>query len=286
MYRGMGWLKDHPDFRDFHPRHEAVAATLRTGGIVARGDAPLPTAVDLREWCPPIDDQGQIGSCTAHAGVALLEYCESKAFGQFQKASRLFLYKATRNLMQLRGDTGAELRNTMGALALFGVPPEKYWPYSDGPDFDREPTPFCYSFAGRYSALTYFRHDPAGVAPDALLADIKHHLASQLPAMFGFTVYDSIAEADNDGRVPFPDRRESVKGGHAILAVGYDDALVIHNRTRNTMTGAFLFRNSWSTGWGDAGYGFLPYEYVLQGLATDWWSLMTTAWMETGQFGL
>ena len=70
------------------------------------------------------------------------------------------------------------------------------------------------------------------------------------------------------------------------MAVGYDDEKVIRNRSSgNTTTGALLIRNSWGTGWGDAGYGWLPYEYIHRGLAVDWWSLIDSEWVDTGEFG-
>ncbi len=87
-----------------------------------------------------------LGSCTAHAGVGIIEYYERKAFGKDIDASRLFLYKVTRNVMKVNGDTGAYLRTSMGSMILFGVPPESYWPYTDSArQFDREPTAFCYA---------------------------------------------------------------------------------------------------------------------------------------------
>lgn len=70
----------------------------------------------------------QIGSCTANAGVGLVEYFERRAFGKHLDASRLFLYKVTRNLLHLTEDTGAYLRTTMAAMALFGVPPKNTGP--------------------------------------------------------------------------------------------------------------------------------------------------------------
>jgi len=78
-----------------------------------------------------------------------------------------------------------------------------------------------------------------------------------------------------------------VIGGHAVSVAGYEDGLVIKNAASGAQTkGAFLIRNSWGTGWGELGYGWLPYDYVLKGLATDWWVLSKAEWVATGQFGL
>ena len=105
--------------------------------------------------------------------------------------------------------------------------------------------------------------------------------------MFGFTVYASITQAGTTGKIPYPSPGESIRGGHAIVVAGYDDHLVIKNQPGGPQTtGAFLIRNSWGTGWGDHGYGWLPYDYVLHSIAKDWWSLTSANWVETGQFGL
>lgn len=295
----MGWLPDYPDIRDVTFQSERVPSKLQALGqpsvkqmlakVGATTSAPaaLPTSVDLRPWCSLIEDQKTIGSCTAHAGVGLVEYFERRAFGKHLDASRLFLYKVTRNLLKWTGDTGAFLRSTMYALTLFGVPPEEYYPYNIA-DFDKEPSAFCYAFGQSYQAISYYRLDPPGTTRSNLLTQIKTYLANGLPSMFGFTVYSSISQANtNGGKIPYPTLGERVLGGHAIDAVGYDDNLKIKNTNPGGIetTGALLIRNSWGTGWGSAGYGWLPYKYVLDGLATDWWSLIKSEWIDTGQFG-
>jgi len=196
----MGWLPDYPDFRDYTIDLDVISQKLQVSGetqsikdmlanvgVAKPVKAGLATSVDLRSWCSPIEDQGNLGSCTANAGVGLLEYFERRAFGNYINASRLFLYKATRNLLGWTGDTGAFLRSTMGALVLFGVPPENYWPY-DIQNFDNEPTSFLYAFAKNYQTISYYRLDPPGTSPATLLTRIKTYRAAGLPSMFGCTV--------------------------------------------------------------------------------------------------
>ena len=308
--KGKGWLKDYPDFRDNTPSTDTLSARQKLRGLtesvskvlnklnlkngkttkakkpVKRTTASAAEKVDLSKWCSPIEDQGQLGSCTAHAGVGLYEYFERRAFGKHTDASRLFLYKTTRNLLKWKGDDGAQLRTTMAALALFGLAPERYFPY-DEEKFNEEPTPFMYSYAQNFQALLYYRLDADGVRGQLLLDKIKDHLRNGLPMMFGFTCFTSLDQADN-GKIPFPDTKEDVDGGHAVMAVGFDDGLKItHPSNPNIVTtGALKIRNSWGEAWGESGYGWLPYEYVIKNIADDWWTITKAEWINTGNFGL
>jgi C1A family cysteine protease len=135
--------------------------------------------------------------------------------------------------------------------------------------------------------VKYVRLDPAGASRDEVLWTVKASLAAGVPPMFGFTVYDSITQAGTTGRIPFPRKGERVLGGHAVAAVGYDDAMRIRNAAPGSpeTVGALLIRNSWGPAWGEAGYGWLPYEYVNSGLAVDWWTLLKQEWVDTGVFG-
>jgi C1A family cysteine protease len=272
-----GWFGLRPD--PFDPRDKASDLPVSTS---------LPSSVDLREWCSPIEDQGKINSCTAHAAITLLEYFQKRSSGKYLDASRLFLYKVTRNLLNWKGDVGANSRTTMKALTIIGVPPEAFWPY-DETKFDEEPPAFCYALASRYRATEYYRVDIQGRTRDVVLQQIKANLAANRPLMFGILYYANCwKQAElNGGKIPFPSSFDTLPpSGHNMAAVGYDDNIKIKNTdlTGIETTGAILVKNSYGTQWGDGGYGWLPYEYVLKPKSMDWWTLMKAEWLDTGEF--
>src|SRR5437879_4319636 len=97
------------------------------------------------------------------------------------------------------------------------------------------------------------------------LNQMKGCLASGYPFIFGFTVYQSF-ESDavkKTGHAPMPGWGERPVGGHAVMAVGYDE-------TKQW----FLVRNSWGAAWGIKGYFTMPHAYFIQpGLAQDFWTI-------------
>ncbi|HLQ78291.1 MAG TPA: C1 family peptidase [Terriglobia bacterium] len=292
---GLGYLPDLPKTEDYDEQHPKIAALLQktrlghrvagtmksvsTGGGIAAAAAPAAIAqVDLRQWFSPIENQGALGSCTANAAAGLLEYFERRANNRYVDASRLFLYKAERNLLGWTGDTGAYLRTAMGALVLFGAPPEQYWPYNIA-NFDVEPSAFCYAFASNFQGLQYFRLDPVGTSPVQALANIKAYLAAGFPSMFGFPVYPEYDHPLPGSLVAYPAPNSHSRGGHANIVAGYDDNMMI-----GADKGALLIRNSWGNGWANGGYAWMSYKYVTQGLANDWWSLISAEWVNTAVF--
>jgi C1A family cysteine protease len=218
----------------------------------------LPESVSLRAQMPPVYDQGQLGSCTANSIGAILELNERK---QQEKdaatPSRLFIYYNERVMEgTVSEDAGAEIRDGIKSVAQLGAPPETSWPY-DITKFSKKPTAKVYSQAKKHLALRYAR-----VLQDTI--PLQTVLAGGEAISFGFTVYSSFeTDVGSDGIVPMPKPDEKVLGGHAVVAIGYQQ-----------IKGQLYFecRNSWGTGWGDKGHFWMPSSYITSSsLASDFW---------------
>jgi C1A family cysteine protease len=242
----FGWVPDLPDARDF--MYSAPEAVL----------TKLPTKADLRSKMPKIYDQGELGSCTANAIGAAFEFEQIKEGQTDFTPSRLFIYYNERAMEgTIDTDSGAMIRDGIKSVAKVGVCTETTWPY-DIPKFTEKPPKTAYTEAKKHQALIYRR-----VLGN--LHQMQGCLASGLPFVFGFSVYESFMspEVAKTGEVPLPPRGEQLIGGHAVLAVGYDDKIQ-----------RFIVRNSWGTGWGVKGYYTMPYGYLTDpGLARDFWAI-------------
>jgi C1A family cysteine protease len=247
QFQRYGWLPDLPDKRDL-----MYAAPFEPGQA-------LPPSMDLRSSCPPVYDQGQLGSCTANSIAAALEFDQMKQGETAVFApSRLFIYYNERAIEgTVNSDSGAQIRDGMKSVGNQGACSEDTWPY-DITKFEVKPSDTCYQQALQHRAILYKR-----IVQD--LGQLKGCLASGYPFVFGFTVYQSF-ESDavaQSGHAPMPGADEKALGGHAVMAVGYDDA-----------NNWFIIRNSWGPGWGMQGYFTLPYDYVTSSnLADDFWTV-------------
>lgn len=280
MKYSLGCLRDLPDARDWyidtHPEAAKHFHTRPVFGHTLTSDWSVEARqVDLRAHCSPIEDQLTIGSCTAQTVAGMAEYLERRAHGNHIDVSRLFVYKATRNLLGWTGDTGAYIRAAIKAMVVFGAPPERYWPYQVE-RFEEEPSAFAYAYGQSLQALSYFRIDRPGLAPGDVLRVTKAVLHAGVPVGLGFVVFNG---GNDQGDFAFPGVHDVPQGGHAVMIAGYDD-----DREINGHTGALLVRNSWGTNWGDNGYGWLPYEYLLQGLVWDIWALHKMEYLDHGPF--
>lgn len=339
----IGYLKDPHDARDytletfsnpdnFTPlvnasseqekvKQEAVKANQRFATVINDkfniNDTPmsdLQAKYDFIVLLTKIRDQLNLGSCTAFAGSAIVEYISKIINNNIIQMSTLYTYKKTRDLMRLfdgftaTGDTGAFLRAMIRSLAMYGFVTEKEYPYIVS-KFDNPISEELKEVGEFYQALRYLRVDHKLIRNNKqqVLNDLKKWSWFEVPIVFGFTCWDSCLSQSNNsttrGKIPFPDpyalQTEQPSGGHAVTIVGYDDNMIINNfskdRTRllSTTKGAFIIRNSWSNNWGSVlgidnktytGYGYFPYEYVLKGHANDFWVVLSQEFLDQKQF--
>lgn len=236
----LHWRPDSPDSRDY---------------LYAAPQLALPALVDLRPGCSPIENQGQLGSCTGQAIAGLVEYLNRKAKKNLD-VSRLFIYYQERLLEgTVNYDSGACIRDGIKAVNKFGAPLESLWPYVIG-RFAMRPSATAYKDAlkrrvGAYRRITDFD-------------GVRAALAQGYPVVMGFSVYESFQTTTvaRTGQMPYPNvQTEQLLGGHAVALVGYRDS-----------TQQFIARNSWGTGWGDGGYFYMPYQVVQNtSMSSDFW---------------
>ncbi|HVZ11930.1 MAG TPA: C1 family peptidase [Patescibacteria group bacterium] len=240
-----GWLPDLPDHRDKLYLH------------VMKLIEKLPKTIDLRKNDSPIQDQGQLGSCTANALAGNLDYIKKQKINETETFSRLFIYYNERVIEHTVGtDSGAMLRDGIKTLVNLGACFENEWPY-DIDKFTDKPSEKAFKDALDYQITSYYRLGS--------LDEMKNTLALGFPFVFGFSVYESFESEDvaKTGIVPMPGKSERLLGGHAVMAIGYDD-----EKKR------FIIRNSWGSSWGDRGYCYMPYDYLSDdNLASDFWTV-------------
>jgi C1A family cysteine protease len=247
IHKTYGWVPDLPDQRD----HLYAAAP----SILAK----LPPKKDLSSGFPQVYDQGQLGSCTANAIAGAIQFDQKKQKITTFMPSRLFIYYNERVIEHtVNSDAGAMIRDGIKSIGTDGACPESEWPY-DINKFADKPSPACYKDAKKEVAVGYQRLTSTN------LGQLKGCIASGYPFVFGFTVYESFEGEDvaKTGEVQMPAQKEKKVGGHAVVAVGYDDA-----------TQRFTVRNSWGKDWGIKGYFTMPYAYLTStDLADDFWTV-------------
>jgi len=222
----------------------------------------FPPTIDLRSNpnMPPVYDQLDIGSCTAQALCAAYTFESPVVVG-----SRLFLYYNERLRDYQNGDNvvtiddGSSLTNGIKCLQIYGLCPETDWPY-DITKFAVKPHDSCYTNALNNKALEVYnvRNN---------MIDMKNSIVLNTPFVVGIAVYSSFVslKVAKTGVVPMPKPREQFLGGHAVLVCGYNDRKKI-----------WILRNSWGPSWGDKGYFYLPYPYLLNpALSSDFWAIKT-----------
>ena len=235
----LQWIPDKLDSRDYK-----YQLTTKTS----------PNIVDLRSYCSPIENQGDLGSCTGQAIAGAIELL-NKRNGNYRDISRLFIYYYERLILgTVNYDSGAYIRDGIKATNKYGASLESYWPY-DIKKYRYEPIIEAKNDALNRKVTRYER-----------VADLEGFidaLSNGYPIIMGFNVYTSFISSNvaRTGVMPYPNtKREKLLGGHAVLIVGY-------NKSKKVL----IARNSWGTNWGDGGYFYMPFNIISPSMSDDYW---------------
>ena len=255
-----GWKKEPVDHRDQH--------------LGLMGVSVLPPKHDALAIMPPVNDQGGIGSCVANGSSEAFEATEPVAVQPRRTYARLYIYYYGRKLEGIPSteDSGMYIRDGVKILATKGACLESTWPYSDDARFSLQPPAAADVEAAQHKALMYYRcADSNGHGSVPVM---KASIAQGFPVVFGFNVPQNFEsdECAKTGILHYPTSKEGFIGGHCVVAVGYDDTMVIDG-----VAGAFLCRNSWGEGWGLKGNFWMPYKFITAGLADDPWTIRRTS---------
>ena len=258
--RRFGWK---PSLPELNRKKYAVHREMGTKLV-------FPPKLDMRPAMPPIEDQGQLGTCVAHATCAALEYIELQDIkagkgliifpgAKFGEISRLFLYY---NSCAIDGDPGQDngttITSMMKGIAKWGLCRETLWPYNPLM-VGKQPPPKAYKEGVKHVVLSSYAIN------NMVMDQLKQCLAVGFPFQFGVTIYASFMSdtCAKTGIIPLPLPNEEPLGGHALCCVGYDDS-----------KNSFLVRNSWGPDWGEKGYCWMNYKYLTNpDLSGDFWTI-------------
>lgn len=234
------WKPDKLDKRDF---------------IYTSSNKNESTFVDLRQYCTPIEDQGNLGSCTGQAIASAIELL-NKRNGGYKDISRLFIYYFNRLwINRVNVDSGAYIRDGIKTVFNYGAPLENLWPYIIT-RFRARPHASAMNDALKRKVTLYERVNDHQGCLDAI--------TNGYPVIVGFYVFSSFVSRNvlKTGMMPYPDvGNERFLGGHAVLLVGYDKK---QNR--------YIARNSWGHKWGDKGYFYMPFQVIQdKRMSGDFW---------------
>jgi len=231
-----GWIPDKNDNEvdDNNTKYFSIHQAKYLNGI---------PDCNLKSKCPPVYISSNLNSCVSNSVAFIYHYTQKKLDINISP-SRLFLYYNTRMIENtINKDVGCQIKNCLESINLYGVCNENEYPYKIDNVFNKPPVNF-------YNPDIKIKFSKI----EQTIDQIKLALNNNYPIIFGFNVFESFEsdEIEKTGIVPYPNEEENILGGHCAVIIGCDSDKEV-----------FIIRNCWGFIWGDKGYFYLPYQYVI-----------------------
>jgi C1A family cysteine protease len=230
----LGCIMETPEMLESIPKAEPL-----------EGRAALPSVVDLSDKMPAPGNQGSQNSCTAWAVAYAYKSFQEKIEHNWDLNNSNHIFSPAYVYNQINGgvDRGSYISKAMNLIVNQGVCSLQDMPYTAG-DYWSQPTNYQKQRAAKYKALNYMYIEAGDVAT------MKAHLAAGDALTAGIPVYPDFDNLSASNPI-YDNASGTLEGYHAICFVGYDDS-----------KRAFKFINSWGTGYGQGGYGYMSYDLV------------------------
>ena len=245
--------------RDDDDERDMLMAAIPNQEIL---ESQMPSLIDYESEMSPIKDQGYLGSCVGFAVTALKEWQEQKEHlkeveagkhdhRKYYDLSEQWLYYKCKEIDPWRNSEGTSIRYAMKVLKNAGVPVEEGWSYNDLEP--GKPEEWAKWVAKWNTIASYYRVNGLNELKSAL---------TKSPIPIGVGIFQEFQYVSTSGIVQYPRATSKSLGGHAILACGFDDKREL-----------IKFKNSWSTKWGQHGYGYLTYSYINNFMWDAWMAI-------------
>lgn len=222
-------------------------------------------SVDLRNNTPPIygkefpqlqhltNDNVDLMFATPNAIISVCEYLNNKHGKNTAPLSKMFVYyNAKDNRGVINKDIPVSFIDCIETIKSFGICTEESWPY----DIEKSnliPIKECFEEAKKYKYFSFYKLDQ-----DEII--LKKCIANGEPFFFGLNIYQNFLNLKNTSMLETPKEGDQQLGEYATACFGYDD-----NKK------AFLCRGSFGNLWGENGYFWIPYDYVLSSECNNFW---------------
>ncbi|WP_026882016.1 C1 family peptidase [Clostridium akagii] len=230
--------------------HEKISNVKKLPTSFGQSAIQLPASVDLSSFLPSVQNQGSLGSCVAFATTYAKSYEENAKNNWWGVATNNHIFSQSYMYSQIHADNSADgggcsFSDAFNLLDNQGCATLSDMPYNGNEyAYTTKPTSVQIADAANYKSTSWTQ------LQNGNYTQIKQLLADGYPVVIGINVYPDFDNLSPSNPI-YDNASGKSRGGHGLCVVGYDD-----------QKQAVKIINSWGTGWGINGYGWISYNLI------------------------